>query len=66
MMELSGKKGCIQDDLFEKKGSDCNGATIMKVYSTDVSKVMHHPVSITMNGLATTMIDQRIQSKVWH
>ena len=49
MMELSGKKECIPDDFFAKKGSDCNGSTMTKVYFTDVSKVMHHPVSITMN-----------------
>ena len=49
MMELSGKKGCIPDDLFAKKDSDCNKPTMMKVFFTYVSKVMHHPVSITMN-----------------
>ena len=49
MMELSGKKGCIPDDLFTKKGSDCNGTTMTKVFSTDASKFMHLSVSTTMN-----------------
>ena len=29
--------------------SDCNDATMTKVFFADVSKVMHHPASITMN-----------------
>ena len=48
-MKLAGEKGCIPDDLFAKKLSDCNDATMTKVFLADVSKVMHHPASITMN-----------------
>ena len=49
MMKLAGEKGCIPDDLFAKKLSDCNDATMTKVFFADVSKVMHHPAR-TMNN----------------
>ena len=32
MMKLAGEKGCIPDDLFAKKLSNCNDATITKVF----------------------------------
>ena len=46
MMELAEKKGRIQDNLSTKKGSDCNGVTMTKVFFIDVSTVMHHPVCV--------------------
>ena len=50
MMKLAGEKGCIPDDLFAKQLSNCNDATMTKVFSVDVSKVMHHLASITIKG----------------
>ena len=40
-----GKKNLIPDDLFGKKGRHC----IEKAIVSHVSKVMHHPISITVN-----------------
>ena len=68
MMELSGRKGRIPipDNLSAKKVSDCNGTTMTKVYFTNVSKVVHHPVSITMNdfGYCYNRSTHTIQSVV--
>ena len=36
MMKLTGEKGCIPDDLFAKKLSDCHNATIEKVFFMDL------------------------------
>ena len=47
MMALAGEKGMIPDDLFARKGSDYVDANMCKTLFSDITKVMHHPASIT-------------------
>ena len=49
MMTSAGKKRLIPENLFVKQGIHCVNVTLAKIFVPDVSKVMHHTASITMN-----------------
>ena len=46
MMRLAGEKSLIPDELFAKRGSHCNNATMSKTFFCDASKIMHHPAAL--------------------
>ena len=47
MMALASEKGSILDELFARKGVQCADANLCKTFFAGVSKIMHHPASIT-------------------
>ena len=48
-MALAGEKRLIPEDFSAEKGSRCANVMLTICFVPDVSKVMHHPASITMN-----------------
>ena len=47
MMKKAREEDGIPDEVYAKKGSHCDDATMSKVFFCDLSRIMRHPAAIT-------------------
>ena len=50
-MKEAREEGNIPDDVYAKKGSHCDDATMTKMFFCDLSRIMRNPATITETDL---------------